>query len=206
MISLFFISLLGSMIPGASFVITVRNSLFGSRFCGIMTALGLSCGMALHAAYLLPSLYWFKYNGSIFIDIVRILGAIYLFIFGIFCLKAKKKKTSKESIAKVKNKITPSKSFIMGFITDALNPKIIIFILALLSQYIEDNSGIKSYLYYGFILVLVQIFWFGSVAMLFSSKKLRNKIYGVSHWIERVSGITLILLSLKLLFIYTPST
>jgi threonine/homoserine/homoserine lactone efflux protein len=201
MISLFFISLLGSMIPGASFVITVRNSLFGSRFCGFMTALGLACGMALHATYLLPSLYWFKYNGSIFIDIVRIFGAIYLFIFGVLCLKAKKKIKNEESIVKEKNKITPSKSFIIGFITDALNPKIIIFILALLSQYIEDNLGIKSYLYYGFILVFIQVFWFGSVAMIFSSTRFRDKIYGISHWIERISGITLIILSLKLVFI-----
>lgn len=200
MISLFFISLLGAMIPGASFVITIRNSLFGSHFCGLMTALGLACGMALHASYLLPSLYWFKYNGTVFIDTVRILGAIYLFVFGVLCLKAKKK-NKHEHIKQQKTKITPLKSFIMGFVTDALNPKIIIFILALLSQYIADDSGINDYFYSGFILVLVQVLWFSSVAMLFSSKRLRNKIYGISHWIERVSGITLIILSLKLFFV-----
>ncbi|SIO94778.1 Threonine efflux protein [Vibrio spartinae] len=85
-----------------------------------------------------------------------------------------------------------------GFMTDAFNPKIIIFILALLSQYVGDNLSPQAQLSYGLMLVLVQLGWFSIVAFLFSSGKLKAWLYQYAHWIERASGLLLIMLSVKL--------
>ncbi|PNQ54212.1 LysE family translocator [Vibrio sagamiensis] len=194
MISLFFIALLGSMVPGASFVITIRNSLFGSRLCGMMTALGLSLGMAFHASYLLPGLRWFTEHSSTFLLVIGYIGASYLLYLGINCLRAKKVDVNTD-VSFGQEGITPWKSFLTGLMTDVLNPKIVIFILALLSQYIEHDLKVEQYIYYGAILSSVQLLWFGCVALFFSSKALRQKLYAASHWIERASGIALILLS-----------
>ncbi|WP_050567390.1 LysE family translocator [Vibrio sagamiensis] len=194
MISLFFIALLGSMVPGASFVITVRNSLFGSRLCGLTTALGLSLGMAFHASYLLPGLRWFTDHSSTFLLVIGYIGAAYLLYLGVNCLRAKKADVDPDVTA-TKEGITPWKSFLSGFITDVLNPKIVIFILALLSQYIDHDLTVEQYVSYGVILSSVQLLWFGCVAMFFSSAVLRKKLYAVSHWIERLSGVALISLS-----------
>ncbi|MCL1127845.1 LysE family transporter [Shewanella surugensis] len=178
---------------------TLRSSLFGSRFCGLMTALGLSLGMALHAAYLLPSLYWFEHNNSHLLSIITWLGAGYLFFIAVQCLQAKPK--GQLSIGSNQEKITPLRALLIGFLTDVLNPKIIIFILALLSQYIEGELTLHQQLSYGAVLVGVQLLWFSGVAIFFSIPSLRNKLYSASHWIERCSGVLLILLAIKIIWI-----
>ncbi|WP_299493815.1 LysE family transporter [uncultured Shewanella sp.] len=186
------------MVPGASFVMTLRSSLFGSRLCGLMTALGLSLGMALHAAYLLPSLYWFQHNSSFLLQVITWFGAGYLLFIAVQCLQAKPK--GKLAIEKNQENITPIRALFMGFLTDALNPKIIIFILALLSQYIQGELTFSQQLSYGAILVSVQLIWFSAVALFFSLPALRERLYSSSHWIERCSGILLILLAIKILW------
>ncbi|SIO94829.1 LysE family translocator [Vibrio spartinae] len=114
MVSLFFITLLGAMVPGASFVITVKNSLCGSRYCGIMTAVGLSLGMALHAAYLLPGLYWFQHHSTHILTLITWLGAIYLCYFGYRCLQAQPREAN--GIHLNHQHITPTQSFLSGCI------------------------------------------------------------------------------------------
>ena len=199
MISLFLITLFGAMIPGASFVITVKNSICGSRQHGLMTALGLTAGMSLHVAYLLPSLYYFKHNSLYLTYIISICGAVYLFYFGIRCLRAK---PIKKEAVKVGDSagISLKRAFLNGFITDTLNPKIIIFTMALFSQYVDDMLTVTRQLEYGFLLIFVQLLWFSLVAMFFSNRILQKKLYAYSYWIERISGTLLIGLSFRLLF------
>ena len=65
--------------------------------------------MAFHAAYILPSLYWFKHNSGNLLTVITIAGAAYLFYFGVTCLRAQPKQA--ETIDTTDRNIRPSKAF-----------------------------------------------------------------------------------------------
>ena len=76
------IHLLAVMSPGPDFVMISRNSLIYSRRSGIFSALGLACGMAVHASYSLVGIGLIITKSIVLFSILKFVGAAYLLYFG----------------------------------------------------------------------------------------------------------------------------
>ncbi|HAT7081210.1 TPA: LysE family transporter [Legionella pneumophila] len=195
LIILVFISLIS---PGPDFAITVKNSLAYSRKSGLLTALGIALGSLVHISYTLLGLGLFITKTPIILHIIQYLGAGYLFYIGLKNLGAKPNADQIGSYT-TNNDLKPSEAFFNGFITNLLNPKAMLFFISLFSVLMPREISISTKLFLAIVLFLQTLLWFSFVAFSLSGKNTRTKFQRISYWIERITGVILIALALKLL-------
>lgn len=132
------ISLLAAMSPGPDFAVVMKNSLFGSRRLGLVTAVGVGLGILLHVTYSLVGIGLLISQSIILFSIIKYIGALYLFYLAYQLLKQKKPEKVEESTEK---QITPSPAaaFWEGLLTNALNPKVTLFFLSIFTQVIDPG-------------------------------------------------------------------
>ncbi|MDP9024427.1 MAG: LysE family translocator, partial [Candidatus Eremiobacteraeota bacterium] len=91
--------------------------------------------------------------------------------------------------------------FAQGFVTNVLNPKVVLFFVSFIPQFVAADSAHKTlaFLALGFVFVLVSTFWnaivawiAGSVTQRFSGKP------SVKLWLDRVVGSAFVGLGIKL--------
>lgn len=85
-----------------------------------------------------------------------------------------------------------------GFLMACLNPKAIIFFVALFSQVVDPNTPLLAKLGYALTAMLVDMGWYMTVAWLFSRPRWLAWLQRYSHWLERAFGVILIALAAKI--------
>ncbi|MBT8448239.1 MAG: LysE family transporter, partial [Gammaproteobacteria bacterium] len=101
--------------------------------------------------------------------------------------------------------ISSKKAFITGFLTNLLNPKATMFFLAVFSQFINVDTAIATQVFYASTCVLMTFLWFSFVAVILSHQKIKLTFLKFTKWIDRICGVLLIGLSVKLLFTTNPN-
>lgn len=184
--------------PGPDFAIVVKNSLVYSRRTAILTAFGIALGILVHVTYTLLGLGLIIAKTSWLLFAVKCLGAGYLLYIGFKGLRAKKENPPVGTLHH-KPDISPLAAIRSGFLTNALNPKCMLFFVSLFSVVIDPNTPFVIMLTYGIIIFIETLAWFGFVAFCLSGKRTREKFNVVGHWIERVTGGILLALGARLL-------
>ncbi|OJW47792.1 MAG: hypothetical protein BGO67_09095 [Alphaproteobacteria bacterium 41-28] len=198
LISLAGLNLVALISPGPDFAVIVRNSLVYSRKTAFLTAFGIALGIVVHVSYSLLGLgFIIKENAWLFLGI-KYLGAGYLLYIGVNGLRAKKKTLALESIHHMRD-ISAFAAISTGFLTNALNPKCMLFFISLFSVVISPDTPTFILLIYGLLIFVETLAWFSFVSFCLSGKRTREKFNAFSHWIERVTGGVLIALGAKLL-------
>lgn len=195
----FSVGLLAVISPGPDLVLTMRNSLVYSRRTGIYTAAGIVVGNIIHVTYCLIGVGAIITRSILLFNILKWLGAAYLVYIGIKCLQAKKQRPGSSDLQQ-NNDISPLKAFRIGFLGNILNPKATLFFLALFTQLISPGTPLLVQAVYGATVVGIAVVWFPLVAVLISLPMIRKAFQSVSHWLERVTGVVLIGLGLRLAF------
>lgn len=192
------IHLLAVISPGPDFAMVTKNSLLYSRKVGIYTAIGLGCGIAVHVAYSLLGIGLLISQSIVLFTIIKYIGAAYLIYIGYKSLKAKPQTVGTETeIQKSDKTLSVIASIRQGFLTNVLNPKVTLFFLALFTQVVSPETPLLFQLTYGLEMMLATVLWFSLVAVFFSNSFMKAKITKVSHHIERVTGVVLIGLGIK---------
>lgn len=185
--------------PGPDFAIVVKNSLVYSRKTALLTTLGIALGILVHVAYTLLGLGLVIAQTSWLLFGVKCLGAAYLLYIGYKGIRAKKAPVTLGNLHH-KRDIPPLTAIRTGFLTNALNPKCVLFFVSLFSIVVSPHTPFFIMLIYGVIIFLETLAWFGFVAFCLSGKKTREKFNAVSHWIERITGGILMALGARLFF------
>jgi len=182
--------------PGPDFLITMRNALGVGRASGIATAIGIGVAIAVHVAYSVFGLALIISQSIILFNIIKYLGAAYLIYCGIMALRSKGWEMTAEK-AKNTSK-TLKRSFIEGFVTNALNPKATLFFLALFTQVLTPDTPMTWKVIYGGSLMIMVAGWFSFVSAVLTQETIRQKLSSISVWIDRVTGGFFIVLGLKI--------
>lgn len=185
--------------PGPDFAIVVKNSLIYSRKTALLTACGIALGILVHVAYTLLGLGLLITKTPWLLFGVKCLGAGYLLYIGFKGLCSKKAAIPIGNVHH-KHDISPFTAIRSGFLTNALNPKCMLFFVSLFSIIIDPNTPFVIMLIYGLIIFMETLLWFGFVAFCLSGKGTREKFNAVGHWIERVTGGILMGLGVRLFF------
>jgi len=198
-LSLFiFTSLLLALTPGQDFIYIMVRSISQGVRAGYIAIAGLLVGVMFHtfaaatgvAAILLTSSYAFI--------IIKIIGAIYLIYLGIESFRQK----GTLEIKKTDHVVSDLKLLKDGMLSSTLNPKLALFFMAFLPQFVRhDSNAFYNMLLLGLLFILVSIPILFSVA-LFSAKfgniLIKNKT--ISNSIGKISGVILIGLGINLVF------
>lgn len=191
------VHLLAVMSPGPDFVMVTRNSLVYSRKVGVYTSIGLAMGIAVHVTYCLLGIGLLISRSILLFNIIKYLGASYLIYIGYKSLKAKPQAQENIEIEKAQEQISSLSAIRIGFLTNVLNPKATLFMLALFTQVINPGTPRLIESLYGMEMVTMTFVWFSLVSVFFSNSLIKSKISKVQHHIERLTGAVLILLGIK---------
>ncbi len=187
--------------PGPDFVIAVRNSIMHSRKIGVMTAIGFALGVLVHMAYTLMGFAVIISQSVVLFSIIKYLGAAYLFYVGLQALRSQgfeENQKNKKQGSKAIKLMSVKKALWNGFLTNVLNPKATMFFMAVFSQFISVDTPLSVQFFYASTCVVMTGLWFSFVAIILTNQRIKAKFLKFTKWIDRVCGILLIGLGIKL--------
>lgn len=178
-----------------------RSAQLGAR-AGAIAALGITAGCSVHIAAAALGLSAILATSAEAFFILKLVGAAYLVWVGISLLRHAGANNS--AMQDGKAAISLRGIFLQGFLTNALNPKVALFFLAFLPQFISAGAPSKAlaFIVLGLIFcatgtsVCLAIAWFTARA----SAAIRAGA-AVRTWIERALGGLFVILGLRLAFL-----
>ncbi|CDG16844.1 LysE family translocator [Xenorhabdus doucetiae] len=196
------IHFLAVVAPGPDFAVTIRQSVTYGRLAGICTAIGIGAGISVHVIYTLVGISALMHTTPWLMEIAKLVGAIYIIWLGIKFIRSKPVNLDTlENEGTIQASQNKWKAFLMGFMTNALNPKATLFFLAVFTTVVSSHTPTLIQVFYGVWMCIVNAVWFVLVSFIFSNVLIRNKFMQKGYWFERVMGIVLISFAVRLLFI-----
>ncbi|MEH6936880.1 LysE family translocator [Bacillus sp. JJ664] len=130
------VSLLLIIAPGPDNIFVMAQSISYGKKEGIATAFGLCSGVTIHTLAASIGLSAILYQSNIAFSILKYLGAFYLLYLA---FQAFRSSNEVGEFAKPKKQTLPA-LYRRGFLMNVLNPKVSLFFLAFLPQFIEKNG------------------------------------------------------------------
>lgn len=194
-------SVILTLMPGPDNIFVLTESLTKGRRTGIAISLGLCSGILIHTFAAATGLSIIIQKSAIAFSIIKYLGAGYLFYLAIIAIKDKK-----PVLGSISEKEVTEKSFIQlmrkGFLMNVLNPKVSLFFIAFLPQFISKTGFNTTYqmVILGLVFMLQAIIIFSLISIL--SGKLTRYLNSTRFWkITKWSKVSILsLLGLTLAF------
>ncbi len=183
------ITVLAVISPGPDFAMVIRNSYAYGRASGLMAALGIACGVQVHVFYTVFGIAVIISQSPLLFVGMKVLGAGYLIYLGVSSLR----NSSRWVLGEARGPM-PShwKAFRTGLLTNALNPKTMLFVVATYTQVVKAGSSMQVNFCYGLFMSLSHGVWFSVVALFFSAEGLRRRMLERQPIIDRCIGVALI--------------
>ncbi|MDH1469187.1 LysE family translocator [Shewanella sp. GD03713] len=181
-----------NLIPGPDVVYIVSNTMKGKMASGLKAALGLGAGYFVHTLATCLGLSAIILSSALAFNIVKWLGAAYLLYLGVKALISCWQGQSRIVIG---DNATPNTNvFLQGVVVSVLNPKVALFFLSFLPQFIDPASGevatqlfILGLLFSG-LATLVNLLYAACGSWLFNRADSKRYARGL----EGVSGVLLV--------------
>ncbi|MDH0303144.1 MULTISPECIES: LysE family translocator [unclassified Pseudomonas] len=186
-------TILAVISPGADFAMVTRSSYAQGRKAGLAAAVGIALGVQVHVLYtVLGIAVIISQSPSLFLA-MKVVGAGYLIYLGYKSLT----NTTRISL----DGLAPSQASVAsalrtGFLTNALNPKTMLFVVSAYTQVVQPGSPLALDFAYGAFMSFAHWVWFSLVAVFFSSSGLRRAMIERQLLVDRVIGVALIGLGL----------
>jgi threonine/homoserine/homoserine lactone efflux protein len=195
--------LLLNVTPGPDFAYVVARSVQGGWRAGAVAALAIAAGCCVHIAAGMLGLSALIAASALAFAVLKWIGAAYLVWLGITMLLAHPKAASPAGQAPRRaDGVRLRAVFWQGFLTNALNPKIALFFLAFLPQFIRADASAKALAFatLGLVFNLTGTLWNLGVAWFAARIAATGRIADAGTWLRRAIGATFIGLGLRLAF------
>ena len=192
LLALSIVCAMGAMSPGPSLAVVLRNTISGGRLQGIMTGIGHGIGFGLYALVAVTGLSALLLAHDSTFLFLQWSGALVLLWLSYNML------TYIPSNANESHEISGRKGFIEGFLISFLNPKILVFLVAVFSQFIDPEMNQMERIIMAILAGLIDTTWYVLVAAILTSTPLIDNLRSNSVIIDRVIGLVLFFLALAL--------
>ena len=195
LLSIGLIQLLAVISPGPSFLITARTAVAHSRLDGFKVALGLGAGTVIWSSAALLGLNAVFHAVPMLFMGMKVAGALFLLYiaFMIFRHAAEPLKIEGGSDA-------VGNPFVRGFLTQITNPKVAVFFGSIFIAMLPANVPLWMTLALIAIVSFNEVWWYTVVALFFGSGPVRRFYLRAKVWIDRITGLFLGGLGLRLLW------
>lgn len=183
-------------------MLVLRNVFSSGKRAGIVTTIGICSGLIVYALLTSLGISVLLIKSEILYQSLKFIGAMYLIYLGfqsLIPLMKNKQKQNNTKIYSVKQKRTDKKAFVEGLISNLFNPKIVVFYLTFLPQFINPVGNVfaQSFFLTG-IHIVMSLLWLsffsifiGSIPFIYTSIKLRHTLAGISGMVMIIFGILL---------------
>jgi threonine/homoserine/homoserine lactone efflux protein len=197
---LFIISgLLLNIMPGPdSLLIMTRSATQGWR-AGCAAALGIGTGTLVHIFAAALGLSAVLATSATAFTVVKLIGAAYILYMAVGLLRSRRQDGDSKPL--VLPALPYRTIFAQGFLTNVLNPKVAIFFLAFVPQFITADAPNKAlaFIVLGCIFNVNGMLWCGALSLATARASARIKLSpAVSLWLNRVTGGLFVWLGVKL--------
>ncbi len=178
--------------PGADTAMVMRQSLVHGRRAGILTAFGVGTSLLFHLSYTILGLGLVVSQSLLLFSAIKWAGAAYLAYMGVMALRAPAPELPAVGAD------APPTARMSAFITNALNPKPILFFLSLFSALVSHETPALVKGAYGLVMASCLIAWFTAVSCFLTMPRVRDAFARAGRWINRVTGLVFIAFSVRL--------
>ena len=196
-LALFVVSgLLLNLTPGADTLFVVTRSVTHGTRAGVAAALGIGAGCCMHVLAAAAGVSAILAASSAAFTALTWLGAAYLVWVGVGLLRSRPAGPSAPPPAAASGRAV----FVQGFLTNLLNPKVGLFFLAFVPQFIDADAPAKplAFLFLGAIFVVNGTLWCLLVAWLAARAGARGAGHPAAAWLARGVGALFVGLGLRL--------
>jgi threonine/homoserine/homoserine lactone efflux protein len=187
-----------NLTPGPDTVYILGRTIAHGREAGIASALGICVGSIFHTCAASLGLSAILATSAVAFGAIKLLGGAYLVFLG---LKMILDRSGQLSLPSNFRSGTTAAAFRQGVLTNVLNPKVALFFLAFLPQFIDPTAGTKvlAFLFLGLTFVTTGTIWCLMLAWFASSfsNRLRTN-ETVAQWLNRTAGALFVFLGTRL--------
>lgn len=194
-----------TLVPGLDTALVTRNVVARGRRAGILTALGTSSGLFVHAVAVAAGVSALLLRSATAFEAVKLCGAAYLGVLGLLALRASFRRQRDDDGASGHHATAVSKlprlthPYLQGLLTNVTNPKAIAFFLTFLPQFLGTGAGaVPKALALAVIPVALSLAWLTLYAMLLGRIAAVLRRPAVQRWQERLLGVIFIGFGLRL--------
>lgn len=184
--------------PGPDFAVVMRQSLCGGTRTGIWTSLGVGSAILLHVTYCLLGVALMLSQSPLMFNVMKLIAAAYLFFLGVQSIRISLISGTHENNSSQEPILSARRAFVLGFLTNGLNPKATLFFLALFTVVIDPGTPLSIQIMYGLYLATATFLWFTLLSLVLGIARVRNLILKMGVWLERAMGLILIFLAVQI--------
>jgi threonine/homoserine/homoserine lactone efflux protein len=182
--------------PGPSFLVTARTAVAQSRMEGFKIALGLAAGTVVWAGAALFGLNFLFNSVPLLFTAMKIAGALFLIwiAWQIFTHAAEPIEIETREAA------TASNAFQRGLWVQLSNPKVMVFFGSIFIAMLPAHPPLWLLFALLALVTFNEFWWYTLVAMFFGAGPVRKFYFRAKPWIDRITGLFLGVLGLRLLW------
>jgi threonine/homoserine/homoserine lactone efflux protein len=193
--------------PGADTMLVMKNVFGYGERAGLITTIGICSGLFFHAALSAFGLSLILVKSAQAFEVVKLCGAVYLIFLGartLFDLFFNKKQfnlSAEDNYSLIEKQRGSLEVFSQGLLNNVLNPKVAVFYLAFLPQFVHIGENVLAKtMFLACIHVIMGLIWLGMISLIFGRIGNWLKDSHIREVLEGFSGAVLILLGVKLAF------
>ena len=194
------IAALLTIIPGADMALITKTTLADGRRAAFFTTLGICAGLCVHAVASALGLSAILRVSAVAYSVVKAIGAGYLIFLGVQTMREAGRQRAMELDGEksIAGRVT-ARSFRQGVFTNVLNPKVAVFYLTFLPQFISPGDAVlPRSLALASIHIGMGLVWLTAYAAFISGFSALLNRASVKQTLERITGTLLIGLGLRL--------
>ena len=188
-----FVCAMGAISPGPSLAVVLRNTISGGRTQGVMTGIGHGIGLGIYAFIAVMGLSSLLLANKQIFNLIQWAGALFLIWLAFNMIIYRPAGISND------NKGSWRRGFLEGFMISFLNPKILVFMAAVFSQFINPDISSVGRFVMAIMAGVIDTIWYVLVAAVLAGTPIINKLRRNAGLIDRSIGIIMLILALFLI-------
>jgi len=188
-----FVCAMGAISPGPSLAVVLRNTISGGRTQGVMTGIGHGIGLGIYAFIAVMGLSSLLLANKQIFNLIQWAGVLFLIWLAFNMIIYRPAGISND------NKGNWRRGFLEGFMISFLNPKILVFMAAVFSQFINPDISSVGRFIMAIMAGVIDTIWYVLVAAVLAGTPIINKLRKNAGLIDRSIGIIMLLIALFLI-------
>ena len=185
--------------PGPANFAIIGASISQGRRAGLITALGIGCGSFTWACAAALGLAALLRNYAIALEILKVLGGIYLIYLAWKAYKSARLPDTEAAIGNVRTNYTARQLWLRGYMIHLTNPKAIFAWLAIISLGLPENAPVSAIILIIAICMTSSLTVFTTYAVVFSTSHALRSYRSARRWIEGTMAVFYSVAGFKLL-------
>jgi len=174
---------LGAISPGPSLAVLLRNTMEGGKIRGVACGVGHGIGFGIYAFIAISGIAHLKANASGAAEVLEIVGGLFLLVLAMLMFRGSSDEVADQSSGR--------RGFAEGFLIAFLNPKILAFLIAVFSQFVQPDFTWGERAMVACIAMFIDGGWYVLVALVISGTPLLVKLQDNARMVELTMGCLL---------------